>query len=105
MYCTTAQRFDADLRTPPVIALLSRTLRAGTRAGVRMSLSKISTVRMSVRQGGRVVWSNAATVEHGKPRLLWATPAKAGTFTITLVATDLAGNFATTSGTVVVTRH
>jgi D-glucuronyl C5-epimerase C-terminus len=105
VYCTTAQRFDADLRTPPAIALLSRTLRGGTRAGVRMSLSKVSTVRMTVRQGGRVVWTNTATVEHGKPRLLWVTPAKGGTFAITLVATDLAGNFATTSGPVVVTRH
>jgi D-glucuronyl C5-epimerase C-terminus len=105
VYCTTAQRFDADLRTPPAIALLSRTLRGGTRAGVRMSLSKVSTVMMTVRQGGRVVWTNTATVEHGKPRLLWVTPARGGTFAITLVATDLAGNFATASGTVVVTRH
>jgi hypothetical protein len=105
VYCTTAQRFSADLHTPPAIALLSRTLRGGTQAGVQMSLSKISTVRMTVRQGGRVVWSNTATVEHGRPRLLWPTPARGGTFTITLVASDLAGNFATASGTVVVTRH
>jgi hypothetical protein len=105
VYCTTAQRFTADLKTPPAIALLSRTLRGGTRAGVQLSLSKISTVRMSVRQGSRVVWSNSATLEHGKPRLLWITPAKGGTFSVTLTATDLAGNFATAQGTLVVTRH
>ena len=105
IYCTTAQRFTADLHTPPAIALLSKTLRGGTRAGVQMSLSKISTVSMTVRQGSRVVWSNSATVEHGRPKLLWITPAKGGSFSVTLTATDQAGNFATATGTIVVTHH
>jgi hypothetical protein len=105
VYCTTAQRFDADLHTPPAVAVLSQTLRGGTRAGVKISLSKISTVHMTVRQGGRVVWTNGATVERGKPKLLWLTPAKGGTFTVTLTATDLAGNFATANGTIVVSHH
>jgi hypothetical protein len=105
VYCTTAQRFTAYLHTPPAIALLTSTLRGGTRAGVQMSLSKISTVRLSVREGSSVVWSNSATVEHGKPKLLWVTPAAGGSFSVTLTATDLAGNFATTNGTIIVTRH
>jgi hypothetical protein len=105
LYCTTAARFTTDLSTPPAIAVLSRTLRGGTRAGVQMSLSKISTVSMTIRQGSRVVWTNSATVEHGRPRLLWLTPAKGGTFSVTLTARDLAGNFATAAGTIVVTRH
>jgi hypothetical protein len=105
VYCATAQSFSADLKTPPVIALLSKTLRGGTRAGVQISLSKISTVELKVKQGSQVVWSNGATVEHGKPKLLWVTPAKGGTFTVTLTATDLAGNFSTASGTIVVSHH
>jgi hypothetical protein len=105
LYCTTAQRFTADLSTPPVIALLSTALSGGVRAGVQMSLSKISTVSLTVRRGGRVVWRNSATVERGRPRLLWVTPSAGGTFSVTLAATDLAGNFSTTSGTVVVSRH
>ena len=105
IYCTTAQSFTADLHTPPAISLISKKLAGGTRAGVQMSLSKISTVSMTVRQGSKVVWSNSATVERGKPRLLWITPSKGGTFSVELTATDLAGNFSTTSGTVLVSRH
>jgi hypothetical protein len=105
IYCTTAQHFTADLRTPPVISLLSKTLLSGARAGVQLSLSKISNVTLTVRQRSKVVWRNSAEVERGKPRLLWITPQKGGTFTVELTATDLAGNFSTTSGTVVVTRH
>lgn len=105
IYCTTAQRFTTDLTTPPVISLLSKKLPGGARAGVQLSLSKVSTVSMTVRQGSRVVWTNRATVERGKPRLLWITPAKGGTFTVALLATDLAGNFSTASGTVLVSRH
>jgi hypothetical protein len=51
------------------------------------------------------VWTNSATVEHGRPRLLWLTPKTGGTFSVTLTATDLAGNFATTSGTIAVSHH
>jgi hypothetical protein len=105
IYCTTAQRFKADLGTPPAISLLTPHLRGGTRAGVKMSLSKISTVSMVVRQGSRVVWRNTATVEGGRPRLLWITPSQGGTFTVTLTATDLAGNFATASGAITVAHH
>jgi hypothetical protein len=105
IYCTTAQRFTSDLSTPPAITLLSSKLRGGTRAGVQMSLSKIATVTMTVRAGSRVLWSNTATVARGRPRLLWVTPAKGGSFLVTLAARDLAGNFATTSGTIVVSHH
>ena len=48
---------------------------------MQLSLSKIATVSLSVSQGGRVVWSNSALVERGKPRLLWITPTKGGTYT------------------------
>ena len=105
IYCTTAQRFTADLSTPPVITLLTKTLRGGTRAGVQMSLSKVSTIRMTIRNGGRSVWTNKAMVERGRPRLLWVTPATGGTFTVTLTATDPAGNFSTATGTILVAHR
>jgi hypothetical protein len=105
IYCTTAQRFTADLHTPPAIALLSKTLPGGARAGVQLSLSKVSTVVLTVRHGAKVVWSDSATVERGKPRLLWVTPAGGGSFSVELTATDLAGNVSSTSGTVLVSRR
>ena len=100
VYCTTASRFKADLRTPPTISLLSRRLTAGTRAGVQVSLSKIATVSFTIRQGTRVVASNAATVEAGTPKLLWVTPRTPGNYSVSLRAVDLAGNSATASGSI-----
>ena len=104
-YCTTAQRFTADLKTPPVVSLITTTLKGGSRGGVQLSLSKLSTVRLSVRQGTRVVWTNSALLGHGKPKLLWPTPATGGTFSVTLTASDQAGNFATATGMIAVSKH
>jgi hypothetical protein len=105
IYCTTAQKFTTYEKTPPVISLITKTLKGGTRAGVQLSLSKISTVHLTVRHGGRTVWSNSAYLARGKPKLLWVTPKAGGTFSVTLSATDPAGNFATATGTIVVSRH
>jgi D-glucuronyl C5-epimerase C-terminus len=102
VYCTAAQRFTVDERTPPVIALLTTRLRGGVRAGVMVSLSKVSSVGMTIRQGGHIVWTNRAMVEGGRPRLLWVTPRSGGTFNVTLSATDEAGNFSTANGTITV---
>ena len=104
IYCTTAEHFTAYEHTPPVISLITSTLPSSSRAGVQLSLSKVSTVRLTVRLGGKVVFSNSATVERGKPKLLWPTPAKGGSYAVTLSATDLAGNFATASGTITVAK-
>ncbi len=104
IYCTTAQKFTADLHTPPVISLVTSTLPTSTRAGVQVSLSKISTVKITVKRGGATVWSNSATVERGKPKLLWATPSQAGVYSITITATDLAGNFTTANGTITLAK-
>ena len=52
IYCTTAQRFTDRPAHPAGRSRCSRRrLRGGTRAGVQMSLSKISTVTLTVRQG------------------------------------------------------
>jgi hypothetical protein len=59
---------------------------------------------MTIHQGSKVIWTNRATVAGGKPNLLWTTPAKPGTFSVTLTAGDLAGNFSSAQGTIAVSR-
>ncbi|HEV3318701.1 MAG TPA: D-glucuronyl C5-epimerase family protein [Solirubrobacteraceae bacterium] len=105
IYCTTAQHFTTDLRTPPIVSLITTTLRSGSRAGVQVSLSKIATVKISIKRSGRMVWSNGATVERGKPKILWTTPSQTGAYQVTITATDLAGNFSTANGTIVLSKH
>jgi hypothetical protein len=105
IYCTTAQAFTTDLHTPPVVSLLSTTLPTSSRAGVQVSLSKVSDVHITVTRGGTTLWSNGATVEHGKPKILWVTPPQAGTYSVAVTATDLAGNFATATGTITLTKR
>ena len=92
VYCTTAQAFTTDLTTPPVISAL--TLRAPAREpfSLRFSLSKIARVGVTIRHGATVLDATSATFAHGVqtvavPRL------RAGRDTVTLTATDLAGNF------------
>ncbi len=102
IYCTTATSFREDEKTPPVIELLTQSLKTGERAGVQLKLSKVSSVSMVIKLGEKTVWTNSATVEGGKPRLLWVTPSKAGTYSVVLKAVDLAGNEEVASGTIVV---
>jgi len=102
VYCSTAEAFTTDLRTPPALSLLSKTLRGATRAGVKISLSKVALVQLTITQGTRMVRRVAALLEHGDERLLWVTPSRGGTFTATLSATDLAGNVTSAQGTLVV---
>jgi D-glucuronyl C5-epimerase-like protein len=102
IYCTTGERFKADLHTPPTLEVLSITLKGGTRAGVRIELSRLASVSMTIRQGSHVVWSNHATLAGGRPRLLWVTPASGGIYEVSLSATDLAGNHETASGSIAV---
>jgi hypothetical protein len=105
IYCTTAERFKTDLTTPPAISLLTTKLTTSSRAGVRVSLSKIATVRLSVTRAGHTVWTNRATVSRGRPRLLWLTPSRPGSYSIALTATDLAGNFQTATGSITLVRR
>jgi hypothetical protein len=102
IYCTTAEHFTGYLHEPPTLELLSKTLACGTRAGVQIALSKVATVSMRVHQGSRTLWTTSATVEGGKPKLLWVTPSSGGVYEVTLSATDLAGNHETTTGTLAV---
>jgi hypothetical protein len=91
VYCTTAQAFTADLTTPPVIRVLTARTRASKPFSLRFSLSKISRVGLTIRHGTTVLDATSATFAHGVQTI--AVPKlKPGTDTVTLTATDLAGN-------------
>ena len=101
VYCVTARHFREYLKTPPALTLLTHSGVAGRPLKVRFRLSKISYVKMVVRHGGRTVFRASAEFAYGTRG--FALPAsKAGSYTISLAATDLAGNFTRVTGTVTV---
>ncbi len=104
VYCTTAQRFQADLTTPPALSLLPDTARAGSPTQVRFRLSKYSHVGIVVLQGQRTVFLTSADLPYGVGSFTIPPLGRPGTYTIHLAATDLAGNFNRIVGTLQVSR-
>jgi hypothetical protein len=103
VYCTTARAFVADETTPPTLADLTATATPRTSFGLRFRLSKISHVGIVVTRGTSTVFSTSASFGYGVRR--FTVPAlKAGTYGVRLAATDLAGNFARTTGTLTVAK-
>jgi hypothetical protein len=90
-YCDAAQRWPVYETLAPVVRPLTRRVRAGRPANLRFVLSKISTVRLQVADGDRIVATRRATVGYGKRSLAW-TPRVPGIFELRATATDLAGN-------------
>ncbi len=102
IYCTTAQRFTAYLRTRPVVSLLTHRVRSGRPADVHLQLSKISRVSITVRRSGHVVFVGSAQLGHGTPSLRWSSPGRPGSYAVVLSAVDLAGNRASLSTAITV---
>ncbi len=96
VYCMTAQHFESDLTTPPALNLLSTSAQSGT-VSMPFSLSKISNVVINVLSGTQSVYSAAAQFPYGNDT--FTIPSlSAGSYTVELTATDLAGNVGETSG-------
>ena len=99
VYCTTASAFAADLKTPPALRIFAPARSHATLAAhVSMTISKPASVLFAVAYAGHVVSRTTLSLAAGRHTLLWRPP-HAGTWTITLAATDLAGNHASTSAT------
>jgi hypothetical protein len=92
VYCATAKLFNADLTTEPALTLLTKRARGGSTASVSFELSKYAHVGIVVLQGARTVFSTSTYEWNGKHSLSVGKLA-AGSYTIHLTATDLAGNF------------
>ena len=103
VYCTAAQDFTADLTTPPVLHQLTVAAAPRRAFDLRFTLSKISHVGITVTRGLSTVLSTSAYFGYGT-RLVKVPKLAAGTYNVTLTATDLAGNYAKTTGTITVKR-
>lgn len=101
VYCTTGDAFASDLKAPPVTTLLTRRVRAGSRALVRFKLSKVARVGMTIRRDGdgATALATSASVPYGTHAYGWTVPRTPGRYDVTLSATDLAGNVGRASGT------
>ena len=65
----------------------------------------ISRVSVTVLRGSRTVARlYPGTLAHGTKSLNWLAPKQTGTYTVTVNATDLAGNAGSATGTVTVAR-
>jgi hypothetical protein len=101
VYCTASDHFVAYKSVPPKVMLHSKRLRGGRYGRVRFDLSKVSTVTLQITRGARTVEARPfGPVGYGKRTFGWRVPRRAGTYTVVLRATDLAGNDASATTTV-----
>jgi hypothetical protein len=98
LYCNTASHFQTYLKTPPTLDQLTFRGRARKSTRLRFRLSKISRVGIVVRQGSTTKLATSASFSYGVHSV--SVPAlRAGDYSVTLTATDLAGNFNRITGT------
>jgi hypothetical protein len=100
-YCDASTRFEGYAVESPRLALLTTELVEGNTQYVRFTLSKRSTVQMTISRNGQVVWSASGTLAYGTRSLAWE-PAEAGDYVVTLSATSFNGTAGSTSGAIAV---
>jgi hypothetical protein len=89
----TASNFKRYLKTPPVLEVLTRRLRAHRQAALRFHVSKISRVGVTLRRSGRTLLQTSANFTYGDHAFAVPVLTHAGRYTVTVDATDLAGNY------------
>jgi hypothetical protein len=101
LYCDTAARFTADLRTGPVLTVEPQTLPAKASGAVRYTTNKVATVTVTIAKGSTVVLQRSARLGYGN-HAIGVRPARAGAHTVRVRAVDLAGNAAEATTTLTV---
>ena len=105
VYCDAEEHFTTYLTTNPVVKVSSRRLRGGTYGKIKMSLDKISGVTLRITRGEKLVHTRyVGSLSRGSHTLGWQVPRRAGDYTVTLAARDLAGNPATATGDIEVLK-
>jgi hypothetical protein len=100
VFCGAEANFTRYLGEGPQLALVSRRLRGGRAATLKFTLSKISRVTIRVARGRTVALSTTAVLAGGAKAVPLRVPRRAGSYAVSLQATDLAGNRGEASGTV-----
>jgi hypothetical protein len=100
-FCDAEAHFTEYLTQPPVAGVQTTRLRGGAYGRIKMSLSKISGVTLTIRRGDKVVHSRyVGALSYGKHTLGWQVPRRKGEYTVSLAVRDLAGNPASVTGDV-----
>lgn len=103
VYCNEAQRFEAYLTTPPTLQLLTTQVTARSPLRLRFRVSKPAHVGVVLERGSSTVFLTSASFSGQLDA--FAVPAlKAGTYSVRLAGTDLAGNFNRIVSTLQVTK-
>jgi hypothetical protein len=102
VYCSTASAFQLDLTTPPAVTPLTASARADRPFVIRFKLSKTARVGVTVVRGARRVLATSGQFPYGVDKISVPALRTAGSYTVRLSATDLAGNFTRTAGTLTV---
>jgi D-glucuronyl C5-epimerase C-terminus len=98
VYCTEAQRFSSYLTTPPPLKLLTSTAPRRHPTAVSFRVARDAHVGIVIVRGSATVFATSAYFQYGVGS--FSVPAlRAGTYTVRIAATDLAGNFNRIVGT------
>jgi hypothetical protein len=103
VFCTTATHFTSYLHQPPVLKVVSKKAKKGKSSTLTFTLSKISTVGITLIHDGQTRLQTSATFGHGTRWITW-TPRNSGPYTVKLFARDLAGNVGRAEGTILVSK-
>jgi hypothetical protein len=99
VYCSTYETFSTDLVTKPSLAQVTIAAVAGKSFGLRFSLSKYAAVGVQLSRGGKNYLYTKKDFYAGTDSFKTAA-LKAGTYSLTMSATDPAGNYAQITGQV-----
>jgi len=98
-YCAAAERWTAYLTTPPALALISKQVRGGRPAAIKVAVNKPSYVTLRMRRGGRTVATLAGRLSSGVGTLHWRRPPRGGgRYSVVIGAQDLTGKRGTGEG-------
>ena len=100
-YCDASARFEGYQGESPRLDLVTSRLVEKNPQYVRFTVSKRSSVRMTISRNGSVVHSASATVAYGTHAYPW-TPPRDGDYVVTLAAESFNGTNGADSGTITV---